>query len=82
MSHLSSFCYVEVEGEIHETPFQAFEVVQVIKAPQSEENKLVVQMSSLKDAKAVVDVGHPEGWVVCWISLPSLINLALVSDLL
>ncbi|XP_050877813.1 uncharacterized protein LOC127081614 [Lathyrus oleraceus] len=25
VSHLSSFRYVEVEGEIHETPFQAFE---------------------------------------------------------
>lgn len=42
VSHLSSFLYVEVEGEIHETPFQAFKAVQVIRAPQSEENKPVV----------------------------------------
>lgn len=42
VSHLSSFHYVEVEGEIYETPFQAFEAVQVIKSPQSEENKPVV----------------------------------------
>ncbi|XP_050876947.1 uncharacterized protein LOC127080679 [Lathyrus oleraceus] len=62
VSHLSYFCYVEVEGEIHETPFQDFEAVQVIKAPQSEENKLVVQMSLLKDAKVVVEAGHPKGW--------------------
>ena len=34
VSHLTSFRYVEVEGEIHETPFQAFETVQVIKAPR------------------------------------------------
>ncbi|XP_058775542.1 uncharacterized protein LOC131649801 [Vicia villosa] len=27
VSHLSSFRYVEIEGEIHETPFQAFEAV-------------------------------------------------------
>lgn len=30
VSHLVSFCYVEVGGEIHETPFQAFEEVSVV----------------------------------------------------
>lgn len=27
VSHLAQFSYVEVRGEIHENPFQAFEVV-------------------------------------------------------
>lgn len=34
----------------------------MIKAPQSEENKHVIQMSLLKDAKVVVEAGHHEGW--------------------
>ena len=33
VSHLTSFCYVEVEGEIHETPFQAFETVHAVNFP-------------------------------------------------
>lgn len=32
VSQLSSFRYIEVGGEIHETPFQAFEIVNVIMA--------------------------------------------------
>lgn len=44
---------------MHETPCQAFEAVQVVNIPQK---KKVVTMSSLKDAKAVVEAGHPEGW--------------------
>ena len=62
VSHLTSFRYVEVEGEIHETPFQAFETVQVIKAPRPEVKKTEVSISSWKDARAVVEPGHPEGW--------------------
>ena len=62
VSHLTSFRYVEVEGEIHETPFQAFETVQVIKAPRPEVKKTEVSISSWKDAKTVVEAGHPEGW--------------------
>lgn len=62
VSHFTSFLYVEVEGEFHETPFQAFESVQVIKATRSEEKKCAVLMSSLKDSIAVVEAGHLEGW--------------------
>ena len=36
VSHLMSFCYVEVEGEIHETPFQAFETVHAVNFPPPE----------------------------------------------
>ena len=39
VSHLTSFRYVEVEGEIIETPFQAFETVNTLKTPHSEEIK-------------------------------------------
>lgn len=48
ISRLNSFRYVEVEGEIHEIPFQAFDVVHAIKIPH------VVH--------AVMESEHPEGW--------------------
>lgn len=62
VSHLTSFRYIEVEGEVHDTLFQAFEGVQMIKTPRSEGKKHAVSMSLLKDAIAVVENGHPEGW--------------------
>ena len=34
----------------------------MIKTPRSEEKKPAVPMLSLNDAKAVVEVGHPEIW--------------------
>ncbi|XP_058775769.1 uncharacterized protein LOC131650045 [Vicia villosa] len=39
VSHLSSFRYVEIEDKIHETPFQAFEDVNVVKTPLYEITK-------------------------------------------
>ncbi|XP_058783918.1 uncharacterized protein LOC131658667 [Vicia villosa] len=62
VSHIASFRHIEVEGEVHETPCQAFEAVQTIKIPYVENKKLEAPMSSLKEAKAVVEFGHPEGW--------------------
>ncbi|XP_058746156.1 uncharacterized protein LOC131619029 [Vicia villosa] len=62
VSHLASFRYIEVEGEVHETPCQAFEAFQTIKIPYAENKKLEAPMSSLKEAKAVVESGHLEGW--------------------
>ncbi|XP_058757655.1 uncharacterized protein LOC131630928 [Vicia villosa] len=62
VTHLASFKYIDVEGEVHETPCQAFEAVQTIKIPYVEKKKLEAPMSSLKEAKAVVESGHPEGW--------------------
>lgn len=61
VSHLTSFRYLEVEGEVHETPFQVFEVVQMITTPHFEDKKPAVSMSSLKDVSAVVENGHPKG---------------------
>src|SRR3954468_9624141 len=34
ISHLASLRYTEVEGKVHETPFQAFEAVLAIKIPR------------------------------------------------
>lgn len=34
----------------------------MIKTPHSEGKRHVVSMSSLKDVRAVVENGHPEGW--------------------
>ncbi|XP_058726836.1 uncharacterized protein LOC131598234 [Vicia villosa] len=62
VSHLASFRYIDEEGEVHETPCQAFKAVQTIKIPYVENKKLEAPMSSLKEAKAVVESGHPEGW--------------------
>ena len=57
VSHLDSFRYVDVGGEIHETPFQAFEVVRVVMAPPVEEAKNVeFPMASLKDALTIIRV--------------------------
>ena len=52
-----------VEGEIYETPFQAFETVHAVNLPPPEQKrKPETVMSSLKDAKAVAKGGNPEGW--------------------
>lgn len=54
VSHLASFRYVEVEGEIHETPFQAFEVVSMVMVPPAKEVKNVeFPLVSRKDVKIV-----------------------------
>ena len=39
VSHLTSFLYVEIEGEIHETLFQAFETVHAVNVPPPEQKK-------------------------------------------
>lgn len=62
VTHLTSFRYVEVEGEVHETPLHAFEAVQMIQTSRSKDKRPAVSMSSLKDARAVVENGHPKGW--------------------
>lgn len=62
MSHLNSFRYIKVEGEIHETPFQAFDTVHAIKIPHIEEKKPEISMSSFKQAQAILESGHLEGW--------------------
>src|SRR3954468_2852138 len=57
VSHLSSFRCVEIEGEIHETPFQAFEALNAVRTPPYEITKPETVMSSLKDAQVVVKTG-------------------------
>ncbi|XP_058726011.1 uncharacterized protein LOC131597324 [Vicia villosa] len=61
VSHLASFRYIDVEGEVHETPCQAFEAVQTIKIPYVENKKLEAPMSSLKEAKAVLGQSSSNG---------------------
>lgn len=62
VSQLSSYRYIEVEGEVHETPCQAFEAVQVINIAHPDTKKSPVSMSSFRDARAIVEAGHPTGW--------------------
>lgn len=55
VSHLAYLRYVKVGGEIHETPFQAFEVVSVVMVPPAKEAKNVeFPMVSWKDAKIMI----------------------------
>lgn len=63
VSHLSSLCYIDVDGETIETPFQALEVVSVVGAhPVEEQQKSELSMASWKGAKVIVGVGNIEGW--------------------
>ena len=66
ISHLNSFRYVELDGEFIETPFQHFEEVSpevaVAKTMTDVPTKPVSQMSSLKDAEAVVKEGGSTVW--------------------
>ncbi|KAI5420416.1 hypothetical protein KIW84_044275 [Lathyrus oleraceus] len=62
VSNLSTFKYVEVEGEIHETLCQAFEAVQVKDAAPVEEVEAGASLSSFKQAQALVNSGVAPGW--------------------
>ncbi|XP_050877043.1 uncharacterized protein LOC127080791 [Lathyrus oleraceus] len=64
VSHLTSFRYVEGEGEMREVPFQSFEVINVeMVCPTKDESKdYESPMESLKDALTIIKDGHPQGW--------------------
>ena len=62
VSHLSSFKYVEVDGEIQETLCQAFETVALEKVAYADQRKPGASIASYKQAKEVVDSGKAEGW--------------------
>ncbi|XP_050915448.1 uncharacterized protein LOC127130491 [Lathyrus oleraceus] len=56
VSHLTSFWYIEVDGEITETPFQSLEVVNVMVVQQTLETpKSGPFMASWQGAKAVME---------------------------
>lgn len=59
VSHLVSFFYVEGEGEVHETSFQSFEVVNVeMVAPVKEMEKAQFPMAIWKDVRTAINSGH------------------------
>ncbi|KAI5396726.1 hypothetical protein KIW84_062813 [Lathyrus oleraceus] len=62
VSHLSSFKYVEVDGEIHETLCQAFETVALERVTFAEQKKPGASIASYKQAVEVVNSGNVEGW--------------------
>ena len=72
ISHLNSFRYMELYGEFIETPFQHFEeVYKEIAATKAVPSvpritRPLPQMSSLKDARAIVE----EGGSTIWGQLP------------
>ena len=53
VSHLSSFSYVEAEDKVG-TPFQALSI--------AAEKRVGAPMSSLKDAKKIVEEGNVDQW--------------------
>ena len=58
VSHLNSFCYVEMNREFIETPCQNFEEVpQILASTEVTTNKPPLKMASLKDARVVVEEG-------------------------
>ncbi|XP_050876305.1 uncharacterized protein LOC127080011 [Lathyrus oleraceus] len=61
VSQLSSFKYVEMDGEIFETPSQAFETVKVENAVFTEREKKSF-IASYKQAVEVVKSGEAPGW--------------------
>ncbi|XP_050904196.1 uncharacterized protein LOC127118095 isoform X1 [Lathyrus oleraceus] len=62
VSHLSSFKYVEVDGEIHETLCQAFETVALERVDFAKQKKPSASIASYKQAMEVVNSGKAEGW--------------------
>lgn len=54
---------MEVEGELKETPFQSFEIVNFeMVGPIWEVKSLEFPMASLKDVLAIIKSGLPVGW--------------------
>ncbi|XP_058787550.1 uncharacterized protein LOC131661907 [Vicia villosa] len=62
INNLTTYCYVEVEGEVQETPFQALEIVSIDRLPVVESKREPgAPLSSLNDAKAFLEAGVPQG---------------------
>lgn len=63
VSHLTSFRYIDVKGEITDMPFQSLEVVNMLAVqPKPELPKLELLMTSWKGAKVIIEVGNAQGW--------------------
>lgn len=62
VSHLTSFRYIEVDGEITKTPFQSLEVVNVMTIQHTFESpKSEPSMASWQGAKAAIENGNAQG---------------------
>ncbi|XP_050889483.1 uncharacterized protein LOC127094733 [Lathyrus oleraceus] len=63
VSHLTSFRYIEVDGEITETPFQSLEVVNMMAVQQTLETpKSRPSMASWQGAKVVMESESAQDW--------------------
>jgi hypothetical protein len=63
VSHLTSFRYIEVDGEITETPFQSLEVVNMMAIQQTLETpKSGSSMASWQGAKVVMESENAQDW--------------------
>ncbi|XP_050915072.1 uncharacterized protein LOC127130033 [Lathyrus oleraceus] len=63
VSHLTSFRYIEVDGEITETPFQSLEVVNMMAVQKTLETpKSGPSMASWQGAKAVIESENTQDW--------------------
>src|ERR1044072_5688729 len=62
VSHLSEFKYVDVGDEVHETLFQALEIVGNVQKEIKTAEKPNGNMTRWQDVKALIEAGNPEGW--------------------
>ncbi|XP_050876657.1 uncharacterized protein LOC127080379 [Lathyrus oleraceus] len=63
VSHLTSFRYIEVDGEITETSFQSLEVANMMAIQQTlETSKSGPSMASWQGAKAVMESKNAQDW--------------------
>lgn len=63
VSHLTSFRYIEVDGEITETPFQSLEVVNVMVIQQTSETpKSGPSMASWQGDKVIMESENAQDW--------------------
>jgi hypothetical protein len=62
VSHLSEFKYVDVGDEVHETLFQALEIVGNVQKEVKTAEKPRGNITRWQDVKALIEAGNPEGW--------------------
>jgi hypothetical protein len=62
VSHVSEFKYVDVGDEVHETLFQALEVVGNVQKEVKTTERPRGNITRWQDVKALIEAGNPEGW--------------------
>lgn len=76
VSHLTSFRYIDVNGETIETPFQSLEMVNVLTIQQTQEQpKYEPSMAFWKGAKAIMELVMSKARASLWKFIKRRTNL-------